>query len=157
MKRGLYGLTILELMVVITLIVILSSLSIIWIKNFTKRHKIVKDIQIIFSTLNEARQLAFTRKTKCGIDFGSGNFSSLEVKCDVNHNGNIMDDPPLKHIQLSETYHTSRTKISFSKEGFTNDVATIKPSYSHRLSNACIKVSNTRIIIGNWDGNNCEL
>ena len=157
MKRALYGLTMLELMVVITLIVILSSLSITWIKNFTKRHKIVKDIQIIFAILNEARQLAFTRKTECGIDFGSENFSSLEIKCDLDHDGSFTNDSPLKHVELSEIYHTSRTKISFSREGFTNDVTTIGPLYTHRLSNACIKVSNTRIIIGNWDGNDCRL
>ncbi|WP_068670289.1 pilus assembly FimT family protein [Thermosulfurimonas dismutans] len=160
MKRW-QGLTLIELMVVIALIALLSGFSIVWVKGIVKKHKIAKDIQLLFSSLQEARYLAFTRKTTCGVVLGNSTspFSSFEIRCDNDSDGDIENGFNLiQRIQLSESYNSSRMVISFSKEGFTTDTCTISPLELHDLpENSCIVVSNTRIKMGMWRNSNCEL
>ena len=156
------GLTLLELLIVMALLTILAGFSINWVRGAVKKQRIAKDIKLIFGTLQEARYQAFARKTTCGLVFGNSTFSSFELRCDSNADGSFTDDTYtlLQRTSLSTTFSTGRTKIGFSKEGFTHDNTTIHTVERDNLPEySCIVVSMTRIKMGTWNvqDSECEI
>ncbi len=158
--KHLYGLTLLEVLVVLALIVVLSGFSLNWMRGMVKKHRIATEIQLLFSALNEARYLAFTRKATCGLVIGNNTFDSAEVRCDTDYDGDLEDQDGfqvLEALRFRERYISGRTEVAFSKEGFTSDTTTIRPQDTNILPEySCILVSNTRIKMGRWEGGQCN-
>lgn len=153
------ALTILELVIVLALLALLAGMVLPWGRGLLQKYRIAQDTQLLFSALQLAKNLAFSRKVTCGVTLGSSPFSSITVACDNNIDGDIEDnEDKIQDINFKTSFTATRTKILFSKEGFTNDVVTI---YSTAIKNlpegSCVKISNTRIKIGTKKGNSCEL
>jgi len=147
------GLTLIELLIVISIITILATSS-INLFNLVQKRKISKDIDTIISALNSAKYKAFVEKRTCGLWWNnSKNFKTIELRCDSDNDGQITDNNGydiIKTLNLSVAFQDGNRKfISFLKEGITFNVVTLCPKdFKNLPSKSCILVSNTRILRG---------
>ncbi len=163
MKFKYKGFTLLELVIIIGIISLVSSLGILAFNYWIKKFNIQNDTKLIFSILNEARTMAFTNKKTCGILWKEDKFKSIELRCDTNNDDKIDDNngyQVIKKITLKTYFYSNLSckYVRFEKEGFAKDsgsimssIKDIKPRYN------CVKLFKTRIKLGHLEGNECKL
>jgi len=158
MDRKIKGFTLIEMLVVLSIMAILFSIGIPAYTRWATKYKIQNDTKTIFSVLNQARIKAFSEKRTCGISWSDSTFSQIELRCDKNYDGDIDDtDELIQKIDLKTSFKDgSNSKVTFKKEGFGKTMITIytsMPEYNSKYN--CIKISRTRILMGHYSGGKC--
>jgi prepilin-type N-terminal cleavage/methylation domain-containing protein len=147
-KRG--GFTLVEVLIVIVILAILSYISITYIKGEIEKSKITTDIKTIYALLQEGREKAFSHKLE--IDF----------VLDVANKKVCLKDPTDGKIIIckslnSSDYSSTTNPIKIDKRGtFTNGTIYYTGSLKN-LAYSCISISNLRVKMGVWDGNECKV
>ncbi len=158
MDRKITGVTLIEMLVVLSILAILISIGIPAYTRWVTKYKIQNDTKTIFGVLNQARIKAFSEKRTCGISWSDSTFSQIELRCDKNYDGDInATDELIQRIDLKTTFKDgSYNKVTFKKEGFgtSKTICTTLPEYNSKYN--CIKISSTRILMGHYSGGDCD-
>jgi len=158
MDRKIKGFTLIEMLVVLSIMAILFSIGIPAYTKWVTKYKIQNDTKTIFGVLNQARIKAFSEKKICGIRWSGSTFSQIELRCDNNYDGDIDDTNELiQKIDLKTSFKDgSSNKVIFKKEGFgtSKTICTTMPENNSKYN--CIKISSTRILMGHYNGGDCD-
>lgn len=140
------GFSLLELLIVISIIAIMSYVGINYILSAMKKSKIESDLKKMYGLLQEARIKAFAEKK----DF-TFSLDLTNKKACIKEGTNTV-----KCVDLEDNNYTVSGSISIDKRGtYTN--GTIR--YTGTVSNLgfnCIAVSTIRAKLGVWNGSRCE-
>ena len=143
-KEGAFSL--LELLIVISIIAIMSYIGINYILKAMEKSKIERDLKKMYGLLQEARIKAFAEKREFSFSLDLTN-----KKACVEENNN-----PIKCVDLEDNNYSLSGSINIDKRGtFTN--GTIR--YTGDIQNLafdCIAVSTIRAKLGVWNGSKCE-
>lgn len=158
MIRRTTGLTLLELMVILALIVIMAGFVVPGIGTWKKRYDVENTIKDLYRILQDVRIKAFTEKRACGITFGSNHFSRLNIACDEDNDGDITDEngtPFALRVEVAVT--GNHTYCEFSPKGFANTLMSFYVADNYDADYSCVKVSQTRIKTGKWENDACNV
>ncbi len=156
------GLTLIEILIVMVIIAILSTLSYNGYSKWVQKQKIEKDTRILYTQILESRIKAFTEKITCGITWENSVFNEIHFRCDNDSDEEINDDGgyiEIKSVKLHSFFKSTFESqfLKFTPQGFSNTWGTlystqdnIKPEYN------CITVSLTKVRMGYWDGTKCK-
>ncbi len=140
------GFSLIELLIVISIMAILSYFGINYILSAMEKSKIEKDLKKMYGLLQEARIKAFSEKKEFSFSLDLTNKKACikegttEIKC----------------VDLDDNNYSLDGSINIDKRGtFTN--ATIKYVGSVKnLAYNCIAVSTIRVKLGVLDGTTCK-
>ncbi len=152
------GLTLIELLIVLSIMAILFSIGIPVYTKWKVKYDVEYDIKELFSMINRARIKSFIEKKACGIYFGSSPFSVVQLKCDTDDDGSITDSgsETIATCSLKKKFISTASYVKFI-DGIAINFINIHPDNIHITSyRNCISVSLLRVIIGKWNGANCE-
>jgi prepilin-type N-terminal cleavage/methylation domain-containing protein len=145
------GLTLIELIVVVSIMAIIMSIAIPMYNKYVQKANIEQEIKKIFTTLNQARIKAFTQKEECRIYWDSNPFTVLHATC-----GGDTTSITLK-FKFQGNISSNAKYVSFSMDGTSNQNGSIYCSAKIKSKYSCIKISRNRIILGKWNGSLCEV
>ena len=118
------GLTLLEILVVLTLMLVLSSISLPKFREILKNMHLRNAASTLYGDLMFARVKAIEKKLPCGILFNL-DANNYNVFCDNDNSGNYTDgDEILKNINIDDDYDgviiesTTNNPFLFGKRGF---------------------------------------
>ena len=145
-KNG--GVTLLELLIVISIMAILSYFGIKYITSAMEKSKIESDLKKMYGLLQEGRIKAFSEKRD--FIFSLNLMSKKACIIDRNTLANV------KCINLDDSNYTVSTLVAIDKRGtFTNGTIRYIGSIKN-LSYDCIVISTIRVKLGVWDGSKCK-
>ncbi len=154
------GFTLVELMVVISIMAILSSLTFWGFSSWHTKNGLEAAAKDIYSLLVQARNDASNTNTAHQINFSST--QAQRVAVDLNGDADTTDEGEAAiTFDYSNTSYTisGATNVTFDRRGLANvDNQTIRINTSvSGISPAvdCIVVHFTRINMGKWEGGNC--
>ena len=140
------GYSLLELIIVMSILAIMSYLGINYILSSLEKNKIEKDLKNIYGLLQEARIKAFSHKKE--FEFS---LDLSDKKACIKEGSNIV-----KCVELEDNNYSLRGTIKIDKRGtFTNGTIHYIGSVKD-LSYDCIVVSVIRVKLGVWDGSECR-
>ncbi len=156
MQKREKGLTLIELIVVITILSILFTIAAMKYSRWIRKTSIENDTKQIFALLNEARAKAFIEKRVCGVLFSN---KEARLVCDTDMDNSITDEAKsINRVTLKNNFAKTLPYARFEIDGTASILGTIyvtdissNPNYS------CISISQTRIKMGKWDGSSCIL
>ncbi len=141
------GFTIVELLIVISIIGILTSIGIYNVVENLKKRNIEDDVNKIYSIIEKYRTLAFLEKKSfiCKFDLTKKNFLIYDS------NNNLIDKVNLK----DKFYFKTGNSLIINTRGLLSG-SSIKPveNLSSTPEYDCVAVDNTGIKLGSWDKNN---
>ncbi|AEA34054.1 hypothetical protein Hipma_1088 [Hippea maritima DSM 10411] len=138
-----YGTTLIEVLVVITIMTILLAIAIPNYNKWHKRYSIENDTKQIYSLIQKERLKAFTQKISVSISV-NGNIlivsengaTSYTVLLKNNFSGGPMDIDTRGTLSGSSIYHYSK------QEGLV-------PQYD------CVAIDDVRVKLGEYNGSKC--
>ena len=146
------GVTLIELIVVISITVIIMSIAIPMYNRWVKKESVSGDVQKIYSTLNELRLKAFVGKEECKMQWANNPFKKAYLYCGGKNIG---------EIKLKNNFEASMklgvSYVDFSYDGTADHNGNIHvkgDNYGFKYS--CVNISVIRISLGKWNGNSCE-
>ena len=157
------GVTLVELIVVISIIGILAVALGFSYVGWQGKYKVEKATKEIYSALMTARSIAITRRINYLAAFPTATPTSYSVMADANDNG-VADDTPLPTFPKTIEYTISWSgvnRILFDSSGFirwdrnndgieeTTDVIRLTPTADPDYD--CVVISQTRIDMGKWN------
>ncbi len=164
------GFTLVEVMVVVSLIVLLLAWGAPSYSNWKKKHDTEGQMLSLYNTLQVARMTAYGRKIVTGIVW-TGSVTSMDSYQLVIDSSSPLDDDivgdvnvpaqPVVTVSPSLTVSSAAldsTRISFDGRGFENHPAsTVTFSIANNSGAAtdCVIVSSTRIVTGKMNGATC--
>lgn len=165
------GFTLVELMVVVSLVALLMAWGIPAYSTWSARENVEAEIARLYGDLQYARMTAYGDKNLTGIYWGGGaNITRYLIMTNTNANGTSIDNgatqmgAAVSTTKNPLTVTANQNSVSFDGRGFlytgdTNDPATqltfyITPDYGAGAD--CVSVTLTRIVSGKWDGTNCN-
>lgn len=161
--KALRGITLLELMVVLAILVVMASFVIPALGEWKRKYDIEHTIKTLYAALNEARMKAFSQKRVCGLLWNNSPLSQVELRCDTDADGDLTDTNGYERIWTKslkvplEASFGGMTQCAFNSKGFADTWGNfhysgqgLNPDYS------CVTVARTRIKMGEWDGENCN-
>ncbi|MBI5633005.1 MAG: type II secretion system protein [Nitrospirae bacterium] len=154
------GVTLIELLIVVTIIGILSvSLGFAY-SGWLGRYKVEKQTKEIYADMMTARMLAMARSREHFVDFtGPTTYSIVE---DTNDNSainigagdTILFPKTVEYDNNANGYGIPLT-FSFNRRGLISPLRTIRISHNTDPDYDCIVVSSTRINMGQMSGGSC--
>ena len=169
-KIGQKGITLLEIIVVLAILVIMASFVIPALGRWKRKYDIENTIKEIYAALNEARMKAFNEKRVCGLTWSGNAVSIIHLRCDTDGDGEVVDvsDNGTKeywnrtlNLVLNENFDSNYCRFNY--KGLALDLGSVDHRtfyYSGTDPGAeysCVTVSFTRIKMGKWDGEDCQV
>lgn len=121
-----WGLTLVELMVVLAILVVLAGIALPRFGEILARMRLRNAAQALWGDFMLARTKAIERGISCGIKLDK-NAEQYIVFCDQNGNKDYDDREEIKTVSLGETYkkveifHTNRDVFLFDRRGLPED------------------------------------
>lgn len=165
------GFTLIELMVVISLVALLLAWGIPAFSTWNARNNVEGEIAQLYSNLQYARTNAYANKNLTGIYWGgSASIAQYQIMTNTTQNATTIDTgasqigATVSTAQHPLTATPNQKSVSFNGRGFlntadSNDSAnpiTFYISPSEGAGTDCVSVSLTRIVSGKWDGTSCN-
>jgi len=158
------GVTLVELLVVISIVGILAVALGFSYVGWQGRYKVEKTTKDIYTDLMNARSMAMTRNRDYFADFPTT--KSYRVMADTNDNG-VADDAALatfpKTIEYAVNSWTGGT-IVFDKRGLmqpsltpTGNTIRLTVPADVDADYDCIVIAQTRLGMGKWNGASCDV
>lgn len=160
MDRKIIGITLIELLMVLSIMAIILSIAIPQYTKWKKKYDVQEDVKNIYSLLQDARMRSFVEKRVCGLYWGTtSEFNQVSLRCDTDDDGDINDSEgyvTIINLKLKTNFESSDTYIKFSR-GVAVNFNNIHSTNPNLLElNDCVVVSATRVKVGNWDGSKCN-
>jgi|GEM_PF-1563240 prepilin-type N-terminal cleavage/methylation domain-containing protein len=162
------GFTLIELMVVVSIVVLLLTWGIPSYSTWKKKHDVENQMVQLYSNLQFGRMTGYCMKVVSGVYWGTGasigTTTGYQIKYDNSNplNNSIEDavDVQIGATVLPKyaiTASANQNSVSFDGRGFLNPANPITFSVSPDFGAAmdCVAVSNTRITLGKMSGSNC--
>jgi Tfp pilus assembly protein FimT len=176
--RGDYGITLMELIVVITVIGILIVAFGLTFQGWLARYKVESEMKDMYADLMNAKARAMNRNRVHFVDFTATQYTISEdidpwpngdgflTSNDSNRPAGYTDQIPFLQKDLEQNYpitwsDPADTQISFNSTGLSSEDKTICSSTNNEADYNCIVISATRINIGQLitripDGGACD-
>ena len=137
------GFTLTEMLVVLAIAGILTSISLTSFLSWKKKSDTENDVKKISSFIQKQRMVAFSRKTSFSCYFSSD--GKILYSKDLS-------DSKLIRLKLKSGFAFNGSNLTIDSRG-TMSGASIKPKTLIQGSNYdCLAINDTRIKIGKWDG-----
>jgi len=151
------GLTLVELMVVLAILVILAGFALPGLREWKQKYDIETAMRQLYVALNEARMRAFNDKRTCGLVWEKKPVSVIKLCCDSDGDGEIEDEEELWRKDLKVALETNivNAYCTFSHKGFSNTVGRFYYVVETNADYDCIIISKTRIKMGKQNGDHC--
>lgn len=159
------GFTLIELMVVISLMALLLTWAIPAFSSWKQKHDVEGEMAQLYGDLQFARSEAYTNNEVAGISWSGTSFSQYQIMtnatadCTSIGSGGSSLVATVSTINHPITSSQNLQSLSFNNRGIVSSPSTlpltfyITPSYGSPTN--CISVSLTRISLGTWNGSNC--
>ncbi|MGC8769034.1 pilus assembly FimT family protein [Calditerrivibrio sp.] len=147
MIRNYKGLTLIELLVTISILVILLAIGIYSYNKYSIGRDVENDTYKIYSFISRVRSQAFTEK----IDYYVRLNDSLTLVMDNDSdNTNVLEE-----LKLKRNFSSTKNEYHFNKNGFILDNGSIKSDVVADVQYNCVKIEGS-VYLGKQDsGGNC--
>lgn len=162
MLRNSSGITLIELMVVVGIIVILLSLATIAFHNYQVRYNVENEIKMLYSDIMGARIHALNENRPYVVEFTSPTSYVTAIDKDKNGDYNAGDTKVDKYSKdnlkypLQWRFGGNTDRITLDSRGLVNRNGSVRIDLTNSAEYDCISISNTRIKMGKWDGTECQ-
>jgi len=150
MDRKIRGITIIEVVIVISIVAVLLSIAIPAFLKKRNAYNIQNDINTLYSILQEGRMKAFAEKIELELIINGKNYclqcNQLDTDCISRYGNNCI---------LSGTLHFDYpdATVSISKRGTFKQRLTIGYPSSNEANKDCLRISSIKVSMGKCDGN----
>ncbi|MCX8083497.1 MAG: prepilin-type N-terminal cleavage/methylation domain-containing protein [Calditerrivibrio sp.] len=148
-KIKLRAFTLIELMVVISILSILIGIAVISYNSYSKSRDLENDVYKIFALATKARTSAFTDKENNYVYLSADGF---EIVIDNNTNSN---DGVKERVKLNKKFLSDNSSYLFDKNGFLKSTGKIYPEEIVDVQFNCVKFSDM-VYLGKMNGGNCD-
>ncbi len=150
------GLTLVELMVVITIIGIILAIAVMNIKQWSDKYTVESYTKEIYSTLMKARNAAATSNIQVQVTLAANQVDTFH---DIDNDGVADAGETTTKPYPQFTIQFTASPVTFDRRGITSDMQTISitdypPSASPGVD--CLVISRARINMGKMTGLTCE-
>jgi Tfp pilus assembly protein FimT len=157
-KMGNRGTSLIELITVVSVISIVLVISVFSYKDWMGKYKVEKATRELYSDMMTARACAVQNNT---IHFAVLNNNSYSIVEDTDDSGDINTGDKVlasfpKAVEYTLCRNNTGNKVCFGKRGLVSPNRTIWFSTSLDPDYDCMKISKTRIIMGQYKNNECE-
>ncbi len=150
------GITVIELVVVVTITGILIAAMGFTYRDWMKRYEVEKATKELYSDMMHARVRAMERGLEHYVVFGGQRYSIIE---DTNDSGEYdSGDESLAGFPKTVAYKLQRNataKITFNQRGLISGLQRIWVESGIDPDYDCMKVSRSRIIMGRFEDGEC--
>jgi len=143
------GVTLIELVVVMSIMAIIMSIAIPMYSKYERRVNVERETKKVFTVLNQARLKAFTQKEDCKVEWDSNPFTLLHRMCGSDNATTTLKCEFQSRISSNVLY------VKFSMGGVSKQTGSIHCEEDAKYN--CVNISKTRIILGKWNGSSCEV
>lgn len=152
------GITFIELMVVFSIIGILMAALGFSYQEWVGKYKVERTTKELYADLMHARVMAMQKNREHYAVLNGGEYSVVEDTnddCTANSGDNTLQSFP-KMVEYPMIWNNNGDKIYFDKRGLLTPNRTIWFTSTAGSDYDCIKISRTRIIMGRYDGAECD-
>lgn len=158
------GFTLVEVMVVVSIIILLLAWGIPSYSAWKRKHDVEGQMLGLYNNLQVARMTAYGRKVVTAVWWGSGaSISSYQVKMDSDNDGTFNDAGDTAvgasvSVGTAITVSPAQNSISFDGRGFLNQAispVTFSVATNTGAAINCLTVSSTRIMTGRMNAGVC--
>jgi prepilin-type N-terminal cleavage/methylation domain-containing protein len=161
------GVALIEMLVVVSVIAFLIVLAGISYEGWTARYTVENDIKQLYADTMFARLRAMERNRLHFLSFPTAQPTQYAIYEDTNTapdgDGSLVtaSDTMILQRSVKNTIVPALTPIatqfSFDKSGLASNTGTIRLSSTLTPDYDCIRLSETRINLGKWDGSACTI
>lgn len=162
MIRDQSGITLIELVVVVSIIAILIFFVTLSFEGYQAKYNIESQIKTLYSDIMGARMKAMNENRLYVVKFTSPNSYVVAIDNDWNGDFNAGDTKVDKYSKSGLNYNLawgfqgSTNRIILDNRGLVNVNGNIRVDRTNDAEYDCIVISNTRIKMGKWDGTKCD-
>lgn len=162
MIRGISGITLIELVVVVGIMTILLSLATIAFNSYQVRYNVESEIKGLYADIMGARIRAMNENRPYIVKFtgaksyvtaidinGDGDYAAGDVKIDRYSKENLK-------YELAWSFAGNMNRITLDSRGMVNVNGFVRVNKDNSSEYDCVAISNTRIKMGKWDGTACN-
>jgi prepilin-type N-terminal cleavage/methylation domain-containing protein len=150
------GITLVEVIIVISVIGILIASMAYSYQDWVKRYEVERTTKELYSNMMLARMRAMERGLEHYVVFGARSYSIIE---DTNESGEYdAGDEGLPGFPKTVEYDLQRNvvaKVTFNRRGLISGLQRIWIASETDPDYDCMKVSMSRVIMGRYVGNEC--
>jgi len=160
------GFTLLELMVVITILILTLSIGMPKLISYIRKYNAENEITSLYSILTAQRFKSMNSGVPHGVYFDSSKQYTVFLFDDVNYNlkfDGVNEEKDTESFDLKYPLSSPvpGTTILFDENGMARNKNWALGSFTIRVSIParynCIAVSASRIAMGEWDGSKCKV
>ncbi len=163
MLKNSTGLTLVELLIVIGIIVVLLSLTTIAFDTYQVNYNVEKEIKDLYSDLNGARIRAMNENRQYIVEFTSPKSYVTAIDSDfdgfftqgVDSRVDKYSKDNLKY-NLIWNFSDGTNRLTIDNRGLVSINGNIRVDRDNSAEYDCIVILITRLNMGKWDGASCE-